>query len=127
MQIDSLLKLVGLASSIICLGACTLMEGEGLAPDLRLMKTPLDGIYGAEISGDKLLLRVPSNGCTDKDSFKTDIDLLEEQEYALKVTRVKDDNCKAFLPEGVSMEYGFEELRVPAGARITILNPLMRG
>lgn len=108
-------------------GGCAMLEEEGLKPDLKFMEKPLDTIYGAAVKGDALIVQVPSNGCTDKASFGHDVLLVEDGAYTVKLTRIKEDTCEAFLPDGTEISYGFGELRVPAGARLTILNPLVRG
>ena len=44
--------------------------------------------------------------------------------FAGRLERVRDDLCSRDMPWGVEIAYGFEELGVPSGARIVILNPL---
>lgn len=56
---------------------------------------------------------MPSNGLTDKDSIQPIITkgFTGLPPYILQVYRVKPDDGKAFLPEGVVLDYTPEDLK----------------
>jgi hypothetical protein len=73
----------------------------------------LEVIKGIEITSNLLKIRVPSNGLTDKDSIQPSITkgFTGLPPYILEVYRVKPDDGKAFLPEGVVLDYTPEDLK----------------
>lgn len=81
-------------------------------------------IFSAEVSKDALIVRVASNGCTKAESFDVDVDKRASEHYVVQVDRKKPDLCKAYLPDGVSLTFTFEELEIPAGALVRLANPL---
>lgn len=79
---------------------------------------PLMG-YIADFQG--ITLQVRSGGCTDKNSFRVQI----QETMPLQVTfeRVRQDFCEAYFPYGKSVQYTWAELGIPPGARLVITNP----
>ena len=61
-----------------------------------------------------------SNGCTDKSYFDTDVDR-DDGEYEISFERVRADNCRAFLRDGVELTWSLGELGIPDGARVIVL------
>jgi hypothetical protein len=66
------------------------------------------------IHGGKISFRADSNGCTDAGSFK--VDVAKEQgaaprvpHYRLTIRRVRADDCKALLWDGVVIEMDLEK------------------
>jgi hypothetical protein len=74
----------------------------------------LEVIKGIEITSSLLKVRVPSNGLTEKGSFSIRVDkgFTGIPPYILEVYRVEPDYGKAYLPEGVVLEYTIEDLEV---------------
>jgi hypothetical protein len=72
----------------------------------------LEVIKGIEITPNLLKIRVPSGGDTEKGSIKPYINkgFTGLPPYILEVYRVKPDFGKAYLPEGIVLEYTPEEL-----------------
>ncbi|MAF57585.1 hypothetical protein [Ponticaulis sp.] len=85
-----------------------------------------DRVYSADVSGDTVTVRVPSNGCTDKSYFEVDVDREDHNTFYVEFEREREDHCRALMPEGVELVYSFSELGIPAGASVVIENPVGR-
>lgn len=62
----------------------------------------------------KFIIRVGSNGCTDKGSFKVDVKKedglsLKSPHYILTILRIKPDECKAIVDEGALVLFDMEK------------------
>lgn len=80
-------------------------------------------ILGAVIGAQTLRVIVPSNGCTEKSLLDVGVDKHHGKFY-IHVNRVKQDYCKAYLPDGVEIEYSFKELGIPEDATVVVKNRL---
>ena len=76
-------------------------------------------------AGD-LVVRVFSNGCTNKDSFDAVATGSPAAGWAFDVmlTRYFPDTCEAILPQGVELVWTRDELGLPSSARMTLANPV---
>lgn len=66
------------------------------------------------VKGGILSFRTESGGCTDKKSFKVNVEAGGElpgytRHYILTITRIIPDDCKALLDDGVVIEYDLEK------------------
>ncbi|MEQ8403534.1 MAG: hypothetical protein RKE49_00445 [Oceanicaulis sp.] len=75
--------------------------------------------------GDSVSIRVPSNGCTTKDSFYPEVTGAANAGWAfdLALIRVHQDDCRAVLPTGVELNWTKDELGLPEGADLRVVNP----
>jgi hypothetical protein len=81
-------------------------------------------IHGWRIVGDDILvIRVPSNGCTQKADLTVSV-RTRRGETQVTLGRSRDDYCRALVPNGVEIPFGFEELGVRPGANVTVMNPV---
>lgn len=83
-----------------------------------------EAVYAVEIAKDALLVRVASNGCTKNDSFDVDVDGHGANFFVVRLERKKADPCKAYLPDGVSLAFAFQDLGIPEGGLVRLANPL---
>ena len=80
----------------------------------------------------KLVFRTDSGGCTDAGSFTVDIAKEEgiaakAPHYRLTIRRVRADDCKAFLVDGVLIELDLEkDLGLKGIYTISVENPVYR-
>ncbi|MGX6647453.1 hypothetical protein ACWCOP_05875 [Maricaulaceae bacterium MS644] len=112
------------AAAALTLGACAPAYEE---PPL----TPFN--FGAELTpvlswrdeGPSVRIRVPSNGCTTKDSFFPEVTGAANAGWAfdLALIRVHPDDCRAMLPTGVELSWTKDELGLPDGASLRVINP----
>ncbi len=80
-------------------------------------------ILGAVIGDQSLEITAPSNGCTEKSSLDLGVEKKHNNFY-IHVNRTKQDYCKANLPDGVEIEYTFQELGIPSGATVQVKNKI---
>jgi hypothetical protein len=86
-------------------------------------------LYGAEVAvrgPGEVAVVVHSNGCTQKEDFHADVNGEGSNSYRVRFERVKEDNCKALVPEGKRLVWSFQELGVPANARVVVANRVGR-
>ncbi len=88
-------------------------------------------LRAVEIKEHKVFIRVNSSGCTDKKTIEAKVvkkDGVDKEvpHYEITFIRNKPDNCKAFLPEGVSLEYDVQkDLNIKMPYTVSILNPII--
>lgn len=72
-------------------------------------------------------VRVYTGGCTDKSHFvwKKSQDLANKEPIELVLHRTQKDNCYAHIPEGIALDFSYDELGVAADAVFTIGNPVV--
>jgi len=88
-------------------------------------------LRAVSVGQHKLSITVNSGGCTDKDTIKAvvnKVDAIDSQVpvYELTFLRDKPDLCKAFLPEGVVIDYDLEKdfgFKMPYV--VTVTNPVL--
>lgn len=114
---------LGLALAVLGVGACThtdtvprFDEPEPVEPVLAWRQS----------RNGNLLVRVFSNGCTNKDSFDAVATGSPRAGWVFYVTltRVEPDTCEAMLPQGVELVWTADELGLPATAPMTLTNPV---
>jgi hypothetical protein len=76
-------------------------------------------------AGD-LVVRVFSNGCTNKDSFDAVATGSPRAGWAFDVTLTRHfpDTCEAILPQGVELVWMRDELGLPESAQMSLTNPV---
>lgn len=113
-------------SGFLAVSACSTVQsipgvpgGEREDPASRL-ETILDARI---VEGDILVIRVASNGCTQKADFDVTV-RRRGGEHEVTIERTREDYCRALLPEGVEIPWGFEELGVRRGQQVRVVNPV---
>jgi hypothetical protein len=115
--------LAGLAMAILGLAGCATQQD-----------TYDDGVYAVvepvlawrQARNGDMVVRVFSNGCTNKDSFEAVATGSPRAGWAFDVTltRYAPDTCEAILPQGVELVWTADELGLPATAPMTLTNPV---
>ncbi len=85
----------------------------------RLMVEPL---MGTIILKHTIGFQVASNGCTNKEDFK--LEVLESHPIQLRLIRLREDLCDAYVPLGKGFLFTYRELGLSPGAQIRVVNPL---
>lgn len=115
--------LAGMALATLTVGACTHTDtGPHFEPPANVEPVLA---WRQSRTGD-LLVRVFSNGCTNKDSFEAVATGSPRAGWAFDVTltRLAPDTCEAILPQGVELVWTADELGLPATAPMTLTNPV---
>tara|TARA_R110002072_G_scaffold121387_5_gene255139 strand:- start:1741 stop:2112 length:372 start_codon:yes stop_codon:yes gene_type:complete len=112
-------------SGLLALGACSTVQRIPGVPggdrnDTNRLETLLETRV---VSGNILVIRVESNGCTQKADFELDVNR-RSGGYAITVERTREDYCRAIVHGGVEIPYGFEELGIRSGSTVTVVNPI---
>lgn len=108
------------------LGACIVIDaGEDSGPKLRASAAARnEPIYGAWFDEAGFNVRIPSNGCTDKDNVRVDVDHYDRG-VEVEVERIRPDHCKALVREGVVLTWSLEELGVDRTASVAVQNGMV--
>ncbi|WP_343163126.1 hypothetical protein [Hyphobacterium vulgare] len=120
-----LFRIALIAASAAALAACSTVQRLPLVPGGNdEPETQIETVLGSRFIGDDILVvRVASNGCTQKGDFRVDVSR-RDNAYSILLERVREDYCRALMPNGVEIAFGFEELGVPQGAAVTVANPV---
>lgn len=108
------------------LGGCVFVDAD--VRDSWDHRGDYGSIYGAEVAvrDAEVTIVAHSNGCTQKEDFRFDVNDRGDDRFDVGFRRERDDNCKAFAPEGRRMTWTFAELGLPRNASVFILNPVGR-
>ena len=88
-------------------------------------KPQVEVILEATSAEEGVKFRVFSGGCTFKDDFELVVDD-SVRPVRIQLQRLRQDLCLAYLPNGVSIEYSWDELGLDQ-QRLWIMNPLQVG
>jgi hypothetical protein len=123
---NSTLKLGAVALFASSLGGCLIVDADVRESDFGGFSGGL--LYAAEVSvrgPAEISIVAHSNGCTQKEDFGADVHH-DDGRYRVRFERNREDNCKAFVPEGRRMTWSFRELGIPEGSLVTISNRVGR-
>lgn len=81
-------------------------------------------VYWRVIEDEILVVHAGSRGCTARSDFTVHVERYEADFYTVRLERIRPDACDRTLPWGVQLGFGFDELGVPDGGRVMVLNPL---
>lgn len=121
--------LAALIAAPLLSGCVFIAAHDGPAPvmvsvDTSGMPGEMEPIHAAAFTADSALFQVSSNGCTDRDDIEPIISRVD-QEVVITLRRLTPDNCRAWLAEGVQLEFSLEELGLETGERARINNPFL--
>jgi len=116
--------LAGLALSAFLAAGCAHAPESVVEQDGYAVVEPVLA-WRQNAAGD-LVVRVLSNGCTNKDSFDAVATGSPRAGWAFDValTRYFPDRCEAILPQGVELVWTLDELGLPPSARVALTNPV---
>ncbi|WP_292041653.1 MULTISPECIES: hypothetical protein [unclassified Brevundimonas] len=110
-------RLMVVVGGTAALSACATLSSE-IAP----MPGTLEPIHGAAFTDDLAIVRVTSNGCTTKSDLVPY--LTRARDFSiLTVRRLNEDQCNNPMPDGLEVQWTFEELGLPHGTAVTVNNP----
>jgi hypothetical protein len=123
------MRVLSILAACLAMSACA-AGAPSSAPAAAGAGEGLESLRYAHVTANGVRVRVDSNGCTDADSF--DVDVAEVQagdggaSYQVTLRRKRPDICGRPQPGGEPLQFSREELGVPAGASITVANPVGR-
>jgi hypothetical protein len=122
------LKIASGLMALTLLGGCIIIDADddGFRADFSTDRYEYGTVYGADVSGSSVAFIVSSNGCTDRSFF--DFDILDDDGdvFEIGVRRVRQDHCKALVPEGVEIGWTYSEMGLPDDAEVIVRNRVRR-
>ena len=100
--------------------ACATPRGSQVPADLGRV----EAIQGAAFTRHSILLKVRSNGCTDKDDIKPFITKLRTR-TVMTLYRLEEDNCSTETSQGVTLQWSFDELGIAPGTEVQLTSPYL--
>ncbi len=115
-----------LASAIasFALSACVYIDAEDGGGFHVATQFGLPDLKAVDVGSDAVTIRMHSNGCTTKETVEASVDQDGKNEYEIAFDRTREDNCRAYFPNGVELAWTFEELDIPEGAYVRVLNDI---
>jgi hypothetical protein len=95
-----------------------------MAVEARAAETPLAEVIATEPADAGIAVTVPTGGCTKKADFQTASQPAGEGAAKIEIRRLKSDWCKGNFPDGIKFVFTWDELKVPAGTKLTLANPV---
>lgn len=122
------LKMASGLMALSLLGGCIIIDADddGFRADFSTDRYEYGTVYGADVSGSSVAFIVSSNGCTDRSFFDFDILDHDGDVFEIGVRRVRQDRCKALVPDGVEIGWTYAEMGLPDGAEVIIHNRVRR-
>ena len=120
----SALKLLSIAVLPAALIGCVYIDADDAHGFHVETQFGLPDLKAVDIGDADVTIRIASNGCTNKDTVDASVDQDGKNEYEIAFDRIKEDNCRAFFPNGIELTWSYEELGIPAGAYVRVLNDI---
>ena len=76
------------------------------------------------IEDEILVVHADSQGCTVRSDFTVDVGSYQGDVYAVSLSRDAPDRCGEARPWGVQLAFALDELGVPDGGQVIVLNPV---
>ncbi len=79
-------------------------------------------LLGLRVNSDGITYYVYSGGCTEKSDFE--VNILKSSPIQLQLIRLKPDICEVYVPDGVEIFFGWDEVGLQKGMPFRVNNPL---
>lgn len=105
---------------LLALGCSNVIATSGAMPHAT-SRLNLELIYGFEVTKDKVLFVVNSNGCSKPEDFELNWDAHPNNTYSLTLMRTKTDRCRA-MPRAFPIEFPLEH-GIDKHTKLIVSNP----
>ena len=92
-------------------------------PDASAGNAPM-GLMAAEPNDAGIKVTVPTGGCTKKADFAVSSHPVQGGAAQIEFKRLKPDDCKGYFPDGLKLLFTWDDLKLPAGTKLTVANPI---
>jgi hypothetical protein len=82
----------------------------------------IEPLMGVIFHKHGIVFQVMSSGCTQKSDF--DLQVMESHPLQLSLIRTNPDSCDAYEPLGKRIFFRYDELGIPPGNKLRVVNPL---
>lgn len=107
------------------LTGCVYVDAEGARGYHVETQFGLPDLRAVDIGDQIVTIRMDSNGCTTKETVEASVDQDGNNEYEIAFDRINgDDKCRAYFPNGVELAWTYQELDIPEGAYVRVLNDI---
>lgn len=113
-----------LAAAASLLSACIYVDAEDDGGYQVITQFGLPDLKAVDIGEADVTIRMSSNGCTNKETVEASVDQDGRNEYEVAFDRTREDNCRAYFPNGVALSWTYQELGIPEGAYVRVLNDI---
>ena len=81
-------------------------------------------LLGLDIMPNSIELHVTSGGCTSAENFSIEVNkgITGKPPYLVSVKRIKPDNCKMRIPDGVKVSFNRKKLGLDGLVEFTVTN-----
>ena len=118
--------IIGLALSAALVTGCVYIDAEDAGGYHIATQFGLPDLRAVDIGESSVTIRMDSNGCTNKETVEADVDQDGRNEYEIAFDRIKEDHCRAYFPNGTELTWTYQELDIPEGAYVRVLNDVAR-
>ncbi|MEL7130025.1 MAG: hypothetical protein AAGK23_10785 [Pseudomonadota bacterium] len=120
-------QIASAALGAVLLGGCVIIDADDadFTSDWD-SKSGFGTVFAADVAGDTISFTVSDNGCTDRGFFDLRVFSEDEDEFEVGLKRTRQDYCKVYNPEGATVTWSFQEVGIPNGAEVTVLNRVRR-
>jgi hypothetical protein len=95
-----------------------------LAADARSEQATLAEVLAFEPTQAGISVTVPTGGCTKKADFEVNSRQPVPGTAQVEFKRLKPDACKGNFPDGIKLTFSWDDLKLPAGTKLTVANPM---
>lgn len=123
-----------LLSAPLMLGGCVIYASDSgetttvrtaSAASIQVEARVLESVHGVHFERDRAIVRVTSNGCTEKAHFRVEIVDGDDAAGEIALVRETPDHCRALVADGVELSWTYGELGLSRGAALVLANPLI--
>ena len=98
---------------------CLVLAAQAHAEQARLAE-----VISAEPVEAGINVTVPTGGCTKKADFEVSASQASIGAAKIEIRRLKLDSCKGNFPDGLKLLFTWDDLKLPAGTKLTVANPV---
>lgn len=121
-----LIALAAISGLALVTAGCVVIDADSHEDWETSYSSNAERVYSADFSDDRIAVRVAASGCTNKDFFDVDVDRKGDNTFSIELERERRDYCEMHQPNGEELVWTFSELGIPAGATVTLRNPVGR-
>ncbi len=104
---------LNLAAAAVCLVLCGQARAE---------QPPLAELVSVEPVEAGINVTVPTGGCTKKADFDVSASQASKGAAKVEIRRLNRDFCKGYFPDGLKLLFTWDDLKLPAGTKLTVAN-----
>ena len=82
----------------------------------------LERVIAAEPTPAGITITVATGGCSKKADFEIASSPVTDGKASIELRRTKPDPCKGNFPDGLKLQFGWAELKLPEGTQLTLKN-----